>query len=128
MENVVESQKKNMDFGQALRLLEDGRALQREGWNGKGMFVIKQIPAVIGLDIIPKMQSLPQDAKDILLKRQQEIRYTNQMLIINADGRADSWVPSSSDSFAKDWQLFEEQSSGVAGSDELTNPPHDVKL
>ena len=30
---------------------------------------------------------------------------TNQMLIINPDGRADSWVPSSSDVFAEDWEL-----------------------
>lgn len=27
------------------------------------------------------------------------------MLIINPDGRADSWVPSSSDVFAEDWEL-----------------------
>lgn len=33
------------------------------------------------------------------------IDYTNQMLIINPDGRADSWVPSSSDVFAEDWEV-----------------------
>lgn len=33
------------------------------------------------------------------------INYTNQMLIINLDGRADSWVPSSSDCFAEDWEI-----------------------
>lgn len=33
------------------------------------------------------------------------IDYTNQMLIINLDGRADSWVPSSSDVFAEDWEV-----------------------
>jgi len=96
-----------MNFGQAIEALKEGKLIQRSGWNGKGMFVVKQIPAVIGLDIIPKMQSLPQSAKDNLLKREQAISYTNQMLIVNAEGRADSWVPSSSDCFAEDWEVID---------------------
>lgn len=55
-----------MNFGEALEALKNGEAVQREGWNGKGLFVIKQVPAQIGKDIIPNMQSLPQRAKDIL--------------------------------------------------------------
>jgi hypothetical protein len=96
-------------FGGALAMLEDGLAVSRAGWNGKKLFVVKQIPATIGIDIIPKMQSLPQSAKDIFIKRQQPISYTNQMLIVNADGRADSWVPSSSDLFADDWFIYSEE-------------------
>ena len=96
-----------MNFGQAIEALKEGKAVQRAGWNEKGLFVIKQVPAVIGADIIPNMQSLPQAAKDILMSREvPEIKYTNQMLIVNPDGRADSWVPSSSDVFAEDWQLY----------------------
>lgn len=34
------------------------------------------------------------------------IDYTSQMLIINPDGRADSWVPSVSDVFAEDWEIL----------------------
>lgn len=95
-----------MNFGQAIEALKEGKLISRSGWNGKGMFVLKQIPATIGLDIIPKMQSLPQAAKDNLINRNQEISYTNQMLIVNSDGRADSWVPSSSDCFAEDWEVL----------------------
>ncbi len=96
----------NYDFGTAIKFLKAGGAIRRAGWNGKGMFVVKQIPAHITADIIPGMQSLPQIAKDILMKRDNaRIDYTNQMLIINKDGRADSWVPSSSDVFAEDWEL-----------------------
>lgn len=95
-----------MNFGEALEALKNGEAVQREGWNGKGLFVIKQVPAQIGKDIIPNMQSLPQRAKDILMNREANfINYTNQMLIINLNGRADSWVPSSSDCFAEDWEI-----------------------
>lgn len=96
----------SVNFGGAINLLKAGLAVRRKGWNGKGLFIVKQVPAHITGDIIPKMQSLPQIAKDILMKRENpHIDYTNQMLIINPDGRADSWVPSSSDVFAEDWEV-----------------------
>ena len=96
-------------FGTAVLLLKAGMAVRRAGWNGKGLFVVKQVPSHITADIIPNMQSLPQSAKDIIMARKEpHIDYTNQMLIINPDGRADSWVPSSSDVFAEDWELVTE--------------------
>lgn len=95
-----------MSFGIAIEALKFGFAIRRKGWNGKGMFVVKQIPAHITEEIIPKMQSLPQSAKDIIMSRENKvIDYTSQMLIINPDGRADSWVPSVSDVFAEDWEI-----------------------
>lgn len=100
---------KGFDFGTAIKFLQAGGAVRRAGWNGKGLFVVKQVPSHITGDIIPKMQSLPQIAKNILMKRENpHIDYTNQMLIINPDGRADSWVPSSSDVFAEDWEVVDE--------------------
>lgn len=99
----------NYDFGTAIKFLKAGGAIRRAGWNGKGMFVIKQVPAHITSETIPNMQSLPQIAKDILMKRQKPcLKYTNQMLIIDQDGRADSWIPSSGDVFAEDWELVTE--------------------
>lgn len=97
------------NFGTAIRFLKAGGAVRRAGWNGKGLFVVKQVPAYISADIIPNMQSLPQSAKDIIMARAEpHIAYTNQMLIIHPDGRADSWVPSSSDVFVEDWELVTE--------------------
>lgn len=98
-----------MTFGEALIELKNGNLVARSGWNGTGMFILKQVPATIGTDIIPKMQSLPQSAKDHLMQRDQPISYTNQMLIVNSEGRADSWVPSSSDCFAEDWYCVNER-------------------
>ena len=99
----------SVNFGGAIYLLQAGLAVRRKGWNGKGLFVVKQVPAHITEDIIPNMQSLPQSAKNILMSRENpHIDYTNQMLIINPDGRADSWVPSVSDIFAEDWEVVTE--------------------
>lgn len=95
-----------MSFGIAIEALKFGFAIRRKGWNGKGLFVIKQVPAHIESDVIPKMQSLPQSAKDLILAGKGFIDYTSQCLIYNENtGRADSWVPSISDVFAEDWDI-----------------------
>lgn len=98
-----------ISFGSAIALLKSGFVLRRAGWNGKDLFVFKQVPAHIGSDVIPKMQSLPQSAKDLILNGKGFIDYTSQCLIYNGNtGRADSWVPSSSDVFAEDWEVVDE--------------------
>ena len=97
-----------MSFGDAIEILKQGGAIRRSGWNGKGLMVFKQVPAHIESDIIPKMQSIPQSAKDLILKGKGFIDYTSQCLIYNENtGRADSWVPSISDVFAEDWEIVE---------------------
>lgn len=99
----------DLTFGTAVLLLKFGMAIRRAGWNKEGIFVVKQVPAHITADIIPNMQSLPQSAKDIIMARKEpHIDYMNQMLLIHPDGRADSWLPSSSDVFASDWELVTE--------------------
>ena len=99
---------KRMSFGIAIQALKFGLAIRRAGWNGKGLMVFKQVPAHIESDTIPKMQSLPQSAKDLIMKGKGFIDYTSQCLIYNENtGRADSWVPSISDVFAEDWEIVQ---------------------
>lgn len=94
-----------MNYGQAIEALEAGYCVARLGWNGKNMFVCKQVSSIINGDIIPKMQSLPQSAKDIL-GSEESINYSNQMIIVNTNTRKiDSWIASSSDTFAKDYYV-----------------------
>lgn len=93
------------DFGTAIKFLKAGGAISRAVWRSE-KFVVKQVLSIITADIIPKMQSLPQVAKDILMSRKNpHIGYTNQMLIIHPDGQADSWQPTPEDIFAVDWKL-----------------------
>lgn len=98
---------KTFGFGVAVGYLKKGQKLQREGWNGKGMFVFKQVPANIGLEIIPKMQSVPDSVKSEMIKREQNLNYRNQCVLVDSKGNVDNWAPSISDCFAEDWQLFE---------------------
>ena len=100
----------NLNFGEVIEILKQGGLVRRKGWNGKGLFVIKQVPAHIESDVIPRMQSLPQSAKDRILKGKGFVDYTSQCLIYNENtGRADSWVPSISDIFAEDWEVVHSQ-------------------
>ena len=100
----------NLNFGEVIEILKQGGLVRRKGWNGKGLFVIKQVPAHIESDVIPRMQSLPQSAKDRILKGKGFVEYTSQCLIYNENtGRADSWVPSVSDIFAEDWEVVHNQ-------------------
>ena len=97
-----------MKFSEIIEALEQGRVVRRSGWNGKSIVVFKQVPAKIPAEIIPKMQSVPVDAKEIILSTAGHIDYTSQCLIYNTvTGRADSWVPSVSDIFADDWAIVD---------------------
>lgn len=96
----------SFNFGTAMGLLEAGFVLRRRIWNGTGLCVIKQVPAHITEVSIPHMQSLPQQAKDLIMRGAKCIDYTSQCLIYNTkSGRADSWVPSIVDIFAVDWEV-----------------------
>lgn len=97
------------NFGVAVTLLKNGFVLRRAGWNGKGLMVFKQVPTDISAEIIPGMQSVPVEAKRLILESAKHINYTSQCLIYNREtGRADSWVPSISDVFAEDWEVVTE--------------------
>jgi len=94
-------------FGDAIEALKQGKMIQREGWNGKGLFVFRQVPSQIPADVIPKMQSLPDAVKAEFEKRGKGIEYSNQMAIVNQENEINGWVPSGSDALAEDWVILE---------------------
>lgn len=96
-----------MNFGQAVEALKEGKKVCREGWNGKGMFIFKQVPCVVDVRNVPYMQVLPESVKAEFVKRGNPISYSNQMCIVTANNRIDSWVPSSSDTLSDDWLIVD---------------------
>ena len=69
-----------MTFSDALRDVKNGAAIQREGWNGKGLKVLAQFP-----DANSKM-SLP------------------YLYIEYPDGQRCPWLASQTDIMAEDWR------------------------
>lgn len=99
----------NLSFGEALQALEAGKCVRRESWVGD-KFVVKQINSDIPAEVVPKMQSLPDSAKEIINKTHREdIHYRNQCLMIVQDTEtsvATNYVPDWNDMFAKDWMVL----------------------
>ena len=97
-----------MKFNEAI---ETYPMIQRIGWNGKGLFVFRQVPSEIPMTVVPKMQSLPEAVKDEFLRRTKtktnnlfdSIRYNNQLAIVDQANNINGWVPSVSDVLADDW-------------------------
>ena len=98
-----------MTFAEVIEGLKNGQNFTRINspfLNGK--FITMQIPADIPNDIIPKMQSLNDGAKAILVTVGDcQIHYRNQVLMINkVDGEkniATYYTPTWEDIFADDW-------------------------
>ena len=94
------------NFGEAIQALKFGLAICRSGWNDKNLMVFKQVSAHIEGDVISKMQSLPQSAKDLIGNEKSCIDYKDQCLLYNRKtGEATSWCPSTTDLFAEDWRI-----------------------
>lgn len=96
--------KKSQTFGQAIEALKEGKIANRAGWE-KGMFVFRQVPSSVPVEIIPKMTSLPQAVKDVLVKSGAPITYQNQFCIVYPDNSLHGWQPSGSDALATDWEI-----------------------
>lgn len=96
----------NLSFGEALQALEAGKCVRRESWVGD-KFAVKQIDSDIPAEVVPKMQSLPDSAKQFIGKTANgDIHYRNQCLIVKqypSSTVATNYVPDWNDMFAKDW-------------------------
>lgn len=117
------------NFGGAVQALVGGKMITRKGWNGKDLFVFMQVPSIISLDIVSKMQSLPQAVKNEFIRRRsqeleyvektshllkdrlaitqyQNIAYNNQLALVYPDNTITGWSPSASDALAVDWLVL----------------------
>lgn len=90
-----------MSFGIVLELLKKGCKVAREGWNGKGMFVVYQKGYPEG---IPCNQ---QTAEAWGLKEGDLFKCNPYLQIKQADGSHSMWVPSVGDVLAEDWVIVE---------------------
>lgn len=88
----------NLNFGQAIEALKDGKKVCREGWNGKGMFLY-YVPAnkyhyttLIGKTIADE---------DGL------VEYGAYIAMKTAQGNVVPWLASQTDVLAEDWMVVE---------------------
>lgn len=92
---------KGMTFGIALELLKKGCKVAREGWNGKGMFVVYQKGYPDG---IPCNK---QTAEAWGMNEGDLFKCNPYLQIKQVDGSHSMWVPSIGDVLAEDWVVVE---------------------
>lgn len=88
-----------MDFSRALDRIKQGYRMQRDGWNGHGMFVYIVPPVSGGVAIGPTawMYDLPEGA---------EIVAEAHIVMRTAKGTLIPWLASQADLLANDWRVF----------------------
>lgn len=99
-----------MDFGQAVRLLKQGRRVTRSGWNGKGMFVY-YVPAAS----YPAQRNTA--GTMIGMFPDDMVPYRDYLAMKTAQGDVVPWVASQSDILADDWERYPDVETGVVYKD-----------
>lgn len=111
----------SLGFDWAINALKNGKAVRRNGWNGKGMFIFMRPGDELPVDmVIEKVKSLPQCVKDYYQNQYNgdykmastgeafTIQFTPYICMKAANGEiVNGWLASQTDMLAEDWELAE---------------------
>ncbi|HEY9474559.1 MAG TPA: DUF2829 domain-containing protein [Mycobacteriales bacterium] len=87
-----------MDFADALRAVKAGSRITRDGWNGRGMYVVYQAGYPDGIPINANTATatgIPQGTV---------CRFRPYLMMRTVDGDFVPWLASQTDLLADDWQ------------------------
>lgn len=100
LNNVINQpkQEKAMDYSKALELIKEGEKLQREGWNGKNMFIFHVPGSIFEVNRPPLLGIFPEG---------KIICYLDHTDMVTADGSVVPWLCSQDDAYADDWQVVD---------------------
>lgn len=87
-----------MDFGTALAFVKEGDRITREGWNGKGMYVVFQKGYPDGIAINKNTADATGVAEGTVCI------FRPYLMMRTADGSFVPWVASQTDLLAEDWR------------------------
>ena len=97
-----------MNFGQALELLNEGKRMAREGWNGKGMWIYKVSGKQVPID---RWGNKSDKGSQFVTEKEKQDGYVTILPHIDmhtADGkRCIGWLASQTDVLADDWVVVE---------------------
>ena len=87
--------KSEINFGQILESLKEGKRVARQGWNGKGMFLY-HVPA----------NSYPAQTESAINEFGEMVPYGAYIAMKTAHGNVVPWLPSQTDMLAEDWEVI----------------------
>ena len=87
-----------LDFSEALHRVKAGKHIQREGWNGKGMFVVYQKGYPDGIPINKNTAEATGEPEGTVH------RFLPYLMMRTAQGDFVPWLASQTDILASDWE------------------------
>lgn len=94
-----------MNFGQALKELERGKKVARQGWNGAGMFLYLVQGSIVPFEDLRgaaakhlNQENIPQDA--VTINWHVDMKAADGVIEVG-------WRPTTRDMFALDWEVIE---------------------
>lgn len=97
-----------MKFSEVLEALKNGERLTNASLSNTNGFIVCQVPQVVDKEIIPRMTSLPDSAKEHL--KGSDLKFHDQVLLVQWCPMQDryvatSYVPNWYDIFREDWTI-----------------------
>lgn len=84
-----------MDFGDAIKLLKQGKKLQREGWNGKKQYI----------ELSTNISYIT--AKEEIVNVNHDAIGNKAIAFVGTSGVQLGWLASQADMLAEDWRIVE---------------------
>lgn len=82
-----------MDFGEAVKLLKEGKRLQRRGWNGKKQYI----------ELATNISYVNADKEIVNIEH--EAIGNKAIAFVGTSGVQIGWLASQADMLAEDWQI-----------------------
>jgi hypothetical protein len=92
-----ETEHKNFDFGIAIKLIKEGKRVQREGWNGKNQY----IELATGISY--------RNNNDEIINAEHDAIGNKAIAFVGTSGVQIGWLASQADMLAEDWKIVEEE-------------------
>lgn len=84
-----------MDFGSAIKLLKEGKRVQRNGWNGKNQYI------ELATNISYK------NANNKIINAEHQAIGNRAIVFVGTSGVQLGWLASQADMLAGDWKIVE---------------------
>lgn len=84
-----------MDFGDAIKLLKEGKKLQRSGWNGKNQYI--ELATAISY----------KNAEDMVINCDHSCIGNKAIAFVGTSGVQMGWLASQADMLADDWKIVD---------------------
>lgn len=88
---------KKLDFGTAIKLIKEGKKLQREGWNGKNQYI----------ELATNVSYMNADKEIINIEH--DTIGNKAIAFVGTSGVQLGWLASQADMLAEDWKVVEEE-------------------